>query len=158
MKGYLSLVMLAVVTSSIVWLGCSSDPILDSLAIKFNKAAVTTEKVDGKPTVTGEFEVQLVNRTERSMIIAFLEGTIVDAKTNLALVRFIPIIPNSYGSSGSKEQLIPKQAKAVTVVTPQGLDPFDAASSPIVIVKLSFQTTDGYRTDVVSQQVQVLRK
>ena len=158
MKGFYSLGILTLIVTSIVWHGCSSDPILDSLAIQFNKVAVATEKIDGKPTFTGDFEIQMVNRTEHGLMIAFLEGTIYDAQTNLALIRFLPIIPNSYGSSGSREQLLPKQSKAIRVVTPQGLDPFDPSSSPTVIVKMSFQTTDGYRTDVVSKPVQVDRK
>ena len=158
MKGFSSLAIFTAMVTTILWSGCSSDPILDSLAIQFNQANVVSETVDGKPTVTGEFEVQLVNRTEHSIVIAFLEGTIIDAQANLALVRFLPIIPNSYGSSGSKETLLPKQSKAVSVVTPQGLDPFNSGSSPTVYVKMSFQTTDGYRTDVVSKAVQVVRK
>jgi hypothetical protein len=158
MKRVILLGVLTFTVSSIVWFGCSSDPILDSLAIHFNKVNVVMEKVDGKPTLNGEFEIQLINRTEHSMIIAFLEGTIVDAQTNLALARFLPIIPNSYGSSGSKEQLLPKQSKAISVVMPHEIDPFDASSSPTVIVKMSFQTTDGYRTDVVSAPTAVVRK
>jgi hypothetical protein len=145
------------VACAFVFTSCSKDVTTDSLSISIGTVSVTTEKVQEKQNVTASFTVHLINRTEHGLNIAFLEGAIIDAKTNQGLVRFRPIIPESYGSI-STAQLLPKQTKDFSVVTPPDLDAFDTATSPTVIVKMSFQTTDGYRADIVSAPVAVTVK
>lgn len=140
--------------SAILVCGCSQDPNTDALSIQYGPISITVEKKDGKQQVEANMVVRLVNRTEHAMSVAFLEGSIIDAQTNLAVVRFRPIIPQSYGTISSA-QLIPKQSKEFTAITPPGLEGFDATKSPRVIIKISFQTTDGYRAEVASAPVSV---
>lgn len=149
--------LLTVIILSFVITGCTSDAVTDSLSVHFSSASITTEKQQGKPVIAANMVVRLVNRTERGMNIVFIEGTLFDASTNKALVRFRPIIPDSYGSI-STGQLLPKQVKDFSVVTPLGLDGSEAVNSKSVIVKLEVQTTDGYRTEVVSAPTPIASK
>ncbi|MDH7516691.1 MAG: hypothetical protein QHI48_12555 [Bacteroidota bacterium] len=137
--------------------GCAEDVSTESLSILYGPISVTMEKKDGKTSVAAEITVQLVNRTEHAMNVAFLEGTIYDAGTGKALARFRPIIPQSYGTI-STGQLLPKQVKDFTVITPPELEAFPGASPTTAAVQLNFQTTDGYRTEVVSGSVPVVFK
>ena len=135
--------------SALIVCGCSQDPSTDALSIQYGTVSVTVEKRDGKQKLDASMTVRLINRTEHAMSVAFLEGSIIDASTNLAVARFRPIIPQSYGTISSA-QLVPKQVKDVTAIIPPDLDAFDASKSPRVLVKMSFQTTDGYRAEVAS--------
>jgi hypothetical protein len=135
--------------------GCSSvNPVTDSLFVDYGAITITTEKVGKETNLNANINVILKNRTERGMNIGFLDCTLLDAVTNQALIRFRPIIPDAYGSI-STVQLIPNEKKEVPVVMPQGMSAFDVSASPKVLVKISLQTTDGYRTDAVSGPVVV---
>jgi hypothetical protein len=137
--------------------GCSSDAVTDSLAIQYGDITITAEKVGAQRQVSGTITVQLVNRTEKQMNVGFLEGELISGSTNEALVRFRPIIPDSYGSI-STVRLLPKETREIPVVMPLGLQAFDTKKHASVIVGLAFQTTDGYRTDVKSMPVTVTVK
>jgi len=136
--------------------GCSKDAITDSLSISYGNITVGMEKKDGKQTINANITVKLLNRTEQGMNVAFIEGTFIDAKTKQAIARFRPIIPQSYGTISSA-QLLPKQKKDVPVITPPELEPFNSTVTS-VIVKISFQATDGYRTEVASAPIPVNSK
>jgi len=136
--------------------GCSSDAITDSLAIQYGETKIAIEKAGNQSNVNGTITVRLVNRTEKQMNIGFLEGELISAATNEALLRFRPIIPDSYGSI-STVRLLPKETREIPVVLPRGLTAFDPQKHPQVIVGLSFQTTDGYRTDAKSMPITVTR-
>ncbi|PLX25452.1 MAG: hypothetical protein C0600_11960 [Ignavibacteria bacterium] len=141
----------------LIFAGCSSDAITDSLFIQYGDIKVSTEKTGNTMNVSGTITVRLINRTEKQMNVGFLEGEVLSAASSEALLRFRPIIPDSYGSI-STVRLLPKETREVPVVMPIGLPAFDANKHPQVIVGLSFQTTDGYRTDVKSQPVTVTVK
>lgn len=144
-------------TMMLVFAGCSSDAITDSLFIQYGDIKISTEKAGNTMNVSGTITVRLINRTEKQMNVGFLEGEVLSASSAEALLRFRPIIPDSYGSI-STVRLLPKETREVPVVMPLGLPAFDAQKYPQVIVGLSFQTTDGYRTDVKSQPVTVTSK
>ena len=137
--------------------GCSSDPVTDTLSIQYGQISIGTEMKNTTPILTANINVNVINRTERGINVAFLECAIYDAKTDLALVRFRPIIPQAYGSL-TTVQLLPKQTREYPIVTPPGFEGFDGRVHPSVVVKLSFQTTDGYRTEVASAPVAVAAK
>lgn len=137
--------------------GCSSDAVTDSLAIQYGDITIATEKAGSALNLNGTITVRLINRTEKQMNVGFLEGELTSASTNEALLRFRPIIPDSYGSI-STVRLLPKETREIPVVMPLGLPAFDAQKHPRVIVGLSFQTTDGYRTDVKSNPIPVTAK
>jgi len=143
--------------SALIVGGCSQDPTTDQLSIQYSSAGVSLEKRDGKTYASVNAMVKLINRTEQAMSVAFLEGTVIDASTKLALLRFRHIIPQSYGTISSA-QLVPKQVKEVQVIAPPELDGFDAGKSPSVIVKIAFQTTKGYRTEVATGPISVAVK
>ncbi len=142
---------------AILLAGCSSDAITDSLAISYGDITINSEKVGSERQMTATITVRLINRTEKQMNVGFLEGELISAATNEALLRFRPIIPDSYGSI-STVRLLPKETRDVPVVMPLGLKAFDTKKHPQAIVGLAFQTTDGYRTDVKSMPVTVTTK
>jgi len=153
-----TLFVLAIVpVFSLFFTACSSDPLTNSLSIQYGKIEIKTEKVGERLRIDAAITVRLINRTERGMNIAFLEGVILDQNTEVAIARFRPIIPDSYGSI-STAQLLPKQVKEFQVVTPRDLEPFNFTPNAPAVVKLSFQTTDGYRTEVVSAAVIIQSK
>ena len=156
MKRRLIVSLGTILTIAAVVAGCSKDAITDSLSISYGAITVGMEKKDGKPNLNANITVRMINRTEQGMNVAFIEGTIIDAKTNQAIARFRPIIPQSYGTISSA-QLLPKQKKDIPVITPPELEPFTTTVAN-VIVKISFQTTDGYRTEVASGPVPVASK
>lgn len=137
--------------------GCSSDAVTDSLTVQYGQISLATEMKDTTPFLTANINVNLINRTERGMNVALLECAIYDAQTDLALIRFRPIIPQAYGSL-TTVQLLPKQAREYPIVSPPALEAFDGRVHPKVVVKLSLQTTDGYRTEVASAPVAVAAK
>ena len=141
----------------IILAGCSSDAVTDSLSIQYGAITIATEKSGTGRQVTANIAVRLINRTEKQMNVGFLEGELISAATNEALLRFRPIIPDSYGSI-STVRLLPKETREIPVVIPLGLTAFDTQKHPQAIVGLSFQTTDGYRTDVKSMPVTVTVK
>ena len=143
--------------AALILSGCSSDAVTDSLAIQYGTIEISTEKSGNTTTVNGTITVRLINRTEKQMNVGFLEGELISYATKETLVRFRPIIPDSYGSI-STMRLLPKETRDVPVVMPLGLPAFDRATHPQVIVGLAFQTTDGYRTDVKSLPVTVTAK
>lgn len=136
--------------------GCSSDAVTDSLAVQFGPTKIAIEKAGAETNVSGTITVRLINRTEKQMNVGFLEGELISASNNEALLRFRPIIPDSYGSI-STVRLLPKETREVPVVMPLGLTAFDVEKHPQVIVGMSFQTTDGYRTDVKSAPITVTK-
>jgi hypothetical protein len=134
--------------------GCSSDASTEAMTAGFSEEEVVVTQVnDTKTTVAAKFNVILTNRTQRVMNIMFSEGTIVDAKTGEALVRFRPIVPDSYGST-STIQLFTKQTQAVPVVTPLDLYGFNPKMHPQVMIKM-FYNTDGYRLEATSGPIPV---
>lgn len=137
--------------------GCTADAITDSLAVNYGPISIATEKSGAEVTLNGNITLRLINRTEKQMNVGFLEAELLDASTGQALVRFRPIIPDSYGSI-STARLLPKETKDIPVVMPLGLSAFDVTKHPTVIVGISLQTTDGYRTDVKSLPVAVTSK
>jgi hypothetical protein len=157
MRTRFSLVAGFLAAAAILFAGCSHDVTTDSLSVTYQSVKVLAEKVQGKAVVTAEMTIRLVNRTEHGMNIVFVDGTIIDAKTNAALLTFRPIIPDSYGSI-STASLLPKQTKDYVVVTPPDLDPFDITGVSSVIMKLAIQTTDKYRTEIVSVPVAITVK
>ncbi len=134
--------------------GCSKDAPLAEMSFGFGPTTVTLQKQGQDYTVSADITVNIINRTERGQNIAFLEGTLYNAADEKALVRFRPIIPDSYGST-STAQMFPKQSRDFKVVTPLDLPGFDPARYPKVLVKLAFQTTEGIRNEVVSAPVVV---
>ena len=137
--------------------GCTADAVTDSLSINFGEITVAVEKAGSQATLNGSITVRMVNLTEKQMNVGFLEGELIDASTGEALVRFRPIIPESYGSI-STARLLPKETRDIPVILPLGLEAFDAARHPRVVVGLFLQTTDGYRTGVKSLPVVVTSK
>jgi len=137
--------------------GCTSDVSTEQLSISFKDISVVMEKKDGANSLTANLVVPLVNRTERAMNVAFLEGSIIDASTSKVLARFRPIIPQSYGTISSAA-LLPKQVKDFPVITPPELEPFNTTTSPSVLISINFQTTDGFRTTKDSAPVAVINK
>lgn len=142
--------------AAILLVGCSSDATTDSLAIQYGPTKIAIEKAGSETNVSGTITVRLINRTEKQMNVGFLEGELISAATNEALLRFRPIIPDSYGSI-STVRLLPKETREIPVVMPLGLQAFDPQKHPQVIVGLSFQTTDGYRTDAKSAPITVTK-
>ena len=139
--------------------GCAHKALTtDSLAVQFGEVKVSTEKAGKAVNIGGNFTVTLINRTERGMNVGFMEGALIDAATDKTVMRFRPIIPEAYGGSLSTITLIPKEKKDIPVVMPLGVESFDISQGMKVIVKLSFQTTDGYRTDAVSSPVVIVQK
>ncbi|MBR9976798.1 MAG: hypothetical protein KFH87_01810 [Bacteroidetes bacterium] len=133
---------------------CSSDAITDSLAIQYGEITIATEKAGSETNLNGTITVRLINRTEKQMNVGFLEAELVSATTNEVLQRFRPIIPDSYGSI-STMRLLPKETRDVPVVIPPGIQAFDAKRHTQVVVGITFQTTDGYRTHEKSLPVPV---
>lgn len=153
MKNYVIPFLSLFVIAGII-VSCSSEVITDAMTAGFSaEEVVVTQVNDTKYTVAAKFNVILTNRTERVMNIMFSEGTIVDAKTGEALVRFRPIVPNSYGSISSI-QLFTKQTQEVAVVTPLDLYGFNPKTHPQVIIKM-FYNTAGYRLEAVSGPIPV---
>lgn len=157
MKKRLTILLALFPMAALILSACSSDAVTDSLAIQYGEISIATEKAGSETTVNGTITVRLINRTEKQMNVGFLEGEIISASTGETLLRFRPIIPDSYGSI-STMRLLPKEARDVPVVTPLGLTAFDRTQHPQVVVGLSLQTTDGYRTDVKSLPVVVTAK
>lgn len=157
MKKRLTTLLALLPMAALILSACSSDAITDSLAIEYGTISIATEKAGSETTVNGTITVRLINRTEKQMNVGFLEGEIISASTGETLLRFRPIIPDSYGSI-STMRLLPKETRDVPVVTPIGLTAFDRAKHPQVVVGLALQTTDGYRTDVKSLPVVVTAK
>lgn len=147
--------LITVVTAVIV--GCSADPSTDSLTVQYKNVRVFSETIEGKLLLTAEMTMHIINRTEHGMNIIFVDGSILDAKTNTQLLTFRPIIPDSYGSV-STAQLLPKQTKDFTIVTPPDSDPFSATGVSTAIVKLSILTSDEYRTEIASSPVAITIK
>jgi hypothetical protein len=143
--------------AALILSACTSDAITNSLAVQYGAISIATEKAGNDMTMNGMITVRLINRTEGQMNVGFLEGELISASTNEVLLRFRPIIPDSYGSI-STMRLLPKETRDVPVVLPLGLQAFDKNKHPQVIVNLSLQTTDGYRTDAKSLPVMVTAK
>jgi hypothetical protein len=145
--------------SLLILAGCATTTMTtDQLAVQFGDNKVYTEKAGKLTNIGGNFTVKLINRSTTGMDVAFMEGALIDANTNKALIRFRPIIPDAYGGSLSTITLIPGEKKDVPVVMPLGQEAFDITQSPKVLVKFSFQTTRGYRTDAVSSAVVITQK
>jgi hypothetical protein len=149
--------ILAILPLTMLISACTADAITDSLFINYGPISIATEKAGDQKTMNGTITVRLINRTEKQMNVGFIEAELRDANTGEALLRFRPIIPDSYGSI-STARLLPKETRDVPVVMPLGLTAFDASKHPTVIVGISFQTTDGYRTDAKSHPVAVTAK
>lgn len=154
MKKRIATLLALLPIAALIITACSSDAITDSLAIEYGEILIATEKAGSETTVNGTITVRLINRTEKQMNVGFLEGELISVATGESVLRFRPIIPDSYGSI-STLRLLPKEARDVPVVMPLGLQAFDRAKHPQVVVGMSFQTTDGYRTDVKSLPVTV---
>ncbi len=145
--------------SLIILAGCAKHTMTtDQLAVQFGDVKVFTEKIGKTTNIGASITVNLINRTTRGMDVAFMEGALIDANTNKALIRFRPIIPDAYGGSLSTITLIPDEKRDIPVVMPLGMEELDTALSPKVLLKLSFQTTKGYRTDAVSSPIVVTQK
>lgn len=157
MKKRIATLLALLPMAALILSACSSDAVTDSLAIQYGTIEIATEKSGSETTVNGTITVRLINRTEKQMNVGFLEGELISYATKETLLRFRPIIPDSYGSI-STMRLLPKETRDVPVVIPLGLQAFDRATHPQVIVGLAFQTTDGYRTDVKSLPVTVTAK
>lgn len=157
MKKRIATLLALLPMAALILSACSSDAVTDSLAIQYGAIEIATEKSGSEMTVNGTITVQLINRTEKQMNVGFLEGELISVATKETLLRFRPIIPDSYGSI-STMRLLPKETRDVPVVIPLGLQAFDRATHPQVIVGLALQTTDGYRTDVKSLPVTVTAK
>lgn len=157
MKKRIATLLALLPMAALILSACSSDAVTDSLAIQYGTIEIATEKAGSATTVNGTITVRLINRTEKQMNVGFLEGELISAATNEVLLRFRPIIPDSYGSI-STMRLLPKETRDVPVVMPLGLQAFDRSKHPQVVVGLAFQTTDGYRTDVKSLPVTVTAK
>jgi len=157
MKARLIMILAALPLALTVFSGCTADAVTDSLFINYGQITISTEKAGGQATMNGNITIRLINRTEKQMNVGFLEGELLDANTGEALIRFRPIIPDSYGSI-STVRLLPKETRDIPVVMPLGLSAFDASKHPMVIVGMSFQTTDGYRADTKSLPVVVTTK
>lgn len=149
--------IIAILPLAFILGACTADAVTDSLFINYGPISISTEKAGGQTTMNGSITIRLINRTEKQMNIGFLEAELLDANTGEALVRFRPIIPDSYGSI-STARLLPKETRDIPVVMPLGLAAFDLAKHPMVIVGMSFQTTDGYRADAKSLPVIVTAK
>ncbi len=155
MKKHIVTLLTLTVCAGII-IGCSPDVSTDALQVGFSQMEVNvTEKKDNDFTSATKFTTIITNRTERVMNIVFSEATIVDAKTGEALVRFRPIVPESYGST-STVQLFSKQTQEFPVVSPVDLYGFNPVQHPEVMIKVFFQT-QGYRTEAVSGPVPVRR-
>jgi hypothetical protein len=157
MRTRLSLLFGLVITAAAVIVGCSQDVSTDSLSVMFKNVSVLSETVQGKQVITSEMVIHVINRTEHGMNIILVDGTILDAATNTQMLTFRPIVPNSYGAV-STVQLLPKQTKDFTIVTPPDGDPFSTRGATTAIVKLSILTSDQYRTEIVSQPVAITIK
>ncbi|MCZ7558589.1 MAG: hypothetical protein M5R41_19550 [Bacteroidia bacterium] len=149
--------IIALLPIAVLFSACTADAVTDSLFINYGPISISTEKAGGQTTLNGSITIRLVNRTEKQMNVGFLESELLDANTGEALVRFRPIIPDSYGSI-STARLLPKETRDIPVVMPLGLTAFDVSKHPMVIVGMSFQTTDGYRSDAKSLPVVVTAK
>ncbi len=149
--------IIAILPLAFILGACTADAVTDSLFINYGPISISTEKAGGQTTMNGSITIRLINRTEKQMNIGFLEAELLDANTGEALVRFRPIIPDSYGSI-STARLLPKETRDIPVVMPLGLAAFDLSKHPMVIVGMSFQTTDGYRADAKSLPVIVTAK
>lgn len=154
MKKRIATLLALLPMAALILTACSADAITDSLAIQYGEISIATEKAGDELTVNGTITVRLINLTEKQMNVGFMEGELISASTNESLLRFRPIIPDSYGSI-STMRLLPKETRDVPVVMPLGLQAFDRYVHPQVIVSLSLQTTDGYRTEVKSLPVVV---
>jgi hypothetical protein len=154
MKKRIATLLALLPMAALILTACSADAVTDSLAIQYGEITIATEKAGDEVTVNGTITVRLINLTEKQMNVGFMEGELISASTNESLLRFRPIIPDSYGSI-STMRLLPKETRDVPVVMPLGLQAFDRYVHPQVIVSLSLQTTDGYRTEVKSLPVVV---
>lgn len=135
--------------------GCSKDAITDSIAVQYQKIEIWKESPSGMPSVVrAKIVVRIINRTEKSLKVGAVEGSLVSPRNGTSLARFRPIIPDAYGTM-SEVDLLPKQTREYLVETPPDLKGFDLSNEPQVIVKLSFTTSDGYRTEVASAEVPV---
>ncbi len=157
MKARFVMILAVLPLALVVFSGCTADAVTDSLFITYGAVTIATEKAGGQTTMNGNITIRLVNRTEKQMNVGFLEGEILDANSGEALIRFRPIIPDSYGSI-STVRLLPKEVRDIPVVMPLGLSAFDVSRHPMVVVGMSFQTTDGYRADAKSLPVVVTSK
>jgi hypothetical protein len=138
--------------------GCSKDAVTDSIAVQYEKIDVWTESPSPQSKfVRAKITVKIINRTEKSLKVGALEGAIFSPKTNTSLARFRPIIPEAYGTM-SEIDLLPKQTKDFIIETPPDLKGFDLSADPQVIVKISFTTTDGFRTEAISAEVPVANR
>lgn len=146
--------LFALAAALVVLAGCSSYTPSEMLKIGYGPTTVSMQKQGQEYFVSADITINIINTSERGMNVAFLEGTLYDQATEKALVRFRPIIPESYGST-STAQLFPKQTRDFKVVTPLDLPGFDPAKTPNVLVKLAFQTTEGFRSEVVSAPIAV---
>lgn len=146
--------LLVVLPALLLVAGCSKEAPLAEMSFNYGPSSVTIQKQGQDFIVSADITMNIINRTERGQNIAFLEGTLYDASNEKALVRFRPIIPDSYGST-STAQMFPKQSRDFKVVTPLDLPGFDPARVPKVLVKLAFQTTEGIRSEVVSAPIVV---
>ncbi len=135
--------------------GCSKDVVTDSIMVQYGTIELWNEKpATGAQIIRGKITVRITNRTEKSLKIGAEEGSFYDPRSKTAIARFRPIIPNAYGTM-SEVDLLPKQTKEWMVETPPDLQGINVAATPNVVVKLSFTTSDGYRTDVTSAEVPV---
>lgn len=143
-RSFFAVILLAGIVAS-----CSTDAVTDAMQTGFSELSIgMKEPTPGEFIVSGKWKVILTNRTERVMNVVFREGTISDAETGEALVRFRPIVPDSYGAT-STVQLFSKQTQEFDVVTPLDLSGFDPAKHPSVVVSMKYNT-EGYRTESTS--------
>lgn len=158
MKRTLLPLLIALTVVIVILGGCSKEVITDSLAVTYGKMEVWTESPAKRPMVIrGKFDVQIVNRTEKSLSVGAVEGVLINPRTKTAIARFRPIIPEAYGTM-SEVAFLPKQTKSILVETPPDLEGFDVDKVTSVLVQLFFTSTDGYRTDLTSNEVPVGKK
>ncbi len=135
--------------------GCSSTVDTTPLSVTFDNVEIRSE---AGATLAASMNVHVVNLSEKTVNIKFTEAEFVDTLENRSLLRFRPIIPESYGSL-STLQLLSKDKKTVEIVAPMGMESFtDLEQHPVVAVRLSIVTTDGYRTQVMSPAVRIIQK
>ncbi len=145
-------VILAIAVNS-----CSTPQFDQSLTIDFKTVDVQATKADNATVLTATTVVHFSNRTEKAKNIAIEEGTFYDASGKKSLLRFRPIVPESYGSFATVG-LLPMQERDVTIVTPPDMEPFDVEKYPTVRIKYNVTTSDGFRTEVMSSEFAIVKK
>jgi hypothetical protein len=148
-----SLIVLFIITLA----GCSTPQFDQSMKITFKTVDVTATKTGNVTVLGASTVVSFSNRTEKALNIAIEEGTFLDNDGKKSLLRFRPIVPESYGSFASI-QLLPMQVKEVTIVTPPDMEPFDLTKHTNVRIKYNITTSEGYRTEVISAAYPIQNK